>query len=94
MHERRRPGRGKTRQPHALLERGCHRAPTDVSAMLLVADERRVADHGVLPSHPVPEMRWRGQLKEVRTHEIRTGTSSLQQRPRSVERRLVEVNSG
>ena len=93
MDEQRRPRGREAGEPHALRERRGERAAAGLAAMLVVTDERRVADHCVHPWHLRFELRRRGLSEEVALDQRRLGALLSQQGTRLVQRPGVDVDA-
>ena len=93
MDESRSPRRRKSRQPDPLGECRGSGPLAHFADVFLVTDKRWVADYRILPTHPIPDLGGRSQLKKVRPNEVGTATFLSQETGRLIERRLMEIHA-
>lgn len=83
----------EARQADTLGQRGRCGAPPRVTAMVVVAHERRVADHRVHPRQPRTELVWRGLREEVTCHQLRASALRGEQLGSLLQRLIMHVNA-
>ena len=86
MHSERRPRRRQVGQPHAGAQRGRPGPGAGLTGEVLVADERRVADHDVVGAGWV-------DAEEVADLDARVDPGPAQQRPGGLGGRLVQLHA-